>query len=207
MITVIDIKIGNIGSVVRALEKLKFPYQVTNEPDVICKADKIILTGVGSFREASNRIKSSGIYDVVKQKVLKERTPILGICLGMQLLASSGIEGGKSEGLDLIKGNVKYLRSSTMNMRLPHVGWNNVQSGELSLFESIPENSYFYFVHSYELLLEEDIPVATCNYGVDFVAALQKDNIMGTQFHPEKSQTAGLALLQNFLKGVDNVMP
>lgn len=202
MITVIDIKIGNVGSVVRALEKLKFPYQVTNDPEVINKSDKIILTGVGSFREASNRIKSSGIYDVVRLKVLNEKTPILGICLGMQLLASGGMEGGESEGLGLIKGKVKYLRCSSMNMRLPHVGWNNVHSGELSLFESIPENSHFYFVHSYELILEEDIPVATCNYGVDFVAALQKDNIMGTQFHPEKSQTAGLALMRNFLKGV-----
>lgn len=202
MITVIDIKIGNVGSVVRAIEKLKFPYQVTNDPEIINKSDKIILTGVGSFGEASNRIKSSGIYDVVKQKVLNEKTPILGICLGMQLLASDGMEGGESKGLGLIKGKVEYLRCSSMNMRLPHVGWNNVHSGGLSLFESIPENSHFYFVHSYELNLEEDVPVATCNYGMEFVAALQKDNIMGTQFHPEKSQTTGLALMQNFLKGV-----
>lgn len=202
MITVIDIKIGNVGSVVRALDKLKFSYQITNDPEVISKSEKIILTGVGSFCEASNRIKSSGIYDVVRQKALYEKTPILGICLGMQLLASVGMEGGECKGLGLIKGKVKYHRCSAMNMHLPHVGWNNVHSGGLSLFESIPENSYFYFVHSYELLLEEDIPVATCNYGVDFVAALQKDNIMGTQFHPEKSQTVGLALMQNFLKSV-----
>jgi len=203
LITVIDIKIGNVGSVVRALEKLKFPYQVTNNPEVISKSDKIILTGVGNFREASNRIKSSGIYDVIRQKVLNEKTPILGICLGMQLLSSVGKEGGEeSEGLGLINGKVEYLRSSTMHMRLPHVGWNNVHSGKLSLFESIPENSYFYFVHSYEVLLEEDIPIATCNYGVDFVAAFQKDNIVGVQFHPEKSQTAGLTLMQNFLKSL-----
>ena len=117
-------------------------------------------------------------------------------------MASGGMEGGESEGLGLIKGKVEYLRSSSMNMRLPHVGWNNVHSSNLSLFESISENSYFYFAHSYELILEEDIPVATCNYGVDFVAALQKDNIMGVQFHPEKSQIVGLALIQNFLKGV-----
>ena len=200
MITVIDLKISNVGSVTRALEKLRYPCQVTSNPEVINKSEKIILSGVGSFREASNRIKSIGIYDVVRKKVLNDKTPILGICLGMHLLASVGMEGGKSKGLGLIKGKVRYLRSSSMNMRLPHVGWNNVNSGELSLFESIPENSHFYFVHSYELILEEDIPVATCNYGVDFVAALQKDNIMGTQFHPEKSQTAGLALIQNFVE-------
>ncbi|MBT73527.1 MAG: imidazole glycerol phosphate synthase subunit HisH [Gammaproteobacteria bacterium] len=202
MITVIDIKIGNVGSVTRALEKLKFPYQVTDNPELIKKSEKMIMTGVGSYREASNRMKLLGIDSAIRQKVIEEKTPILGICLGMQLLASVGMEGGESEGLGLIKGKVKYHRCTSLDMRLPHVGWNNVHSGDLSLFKSLPENSHFYFVHSYELLLDEDIPIATCNYGVNFVAAIQKDNIMGTQFHPEKSQTAGLSLMQNFLKGL-----
>jgi|TARA_B100001964_G_scaffold117797_1_gene131247 glutamine amidotransferase len=202
LITVIDIKIGNVGSVTRALEKLKFPYQVTDNPELIKKSEKMIMTGVGSYREASNRMKLLGIDSAIRQKVIEEKTPILGICLGMQLLASVGMEGGESEGLGLIKGKVKYHRCTSLDMRLPHVGWNNVHSGDLSLFKSLPENSHFYFVHSYELLLDEDIPIATCNYGVNFVAAIQKDNIMGTQFHPEKSQTAGLSLMQNFLKGL-----
>ncbi len=191
-----------MGSVTRALEKLKFPYQVTDNPELIKKSEKMIMTGVGSYREASNRMKLLGIDSAIRQKVIEEKTPILGICLGMQLLASVGMEGGESEGLGLIKGKVKYHRCTSLDMRLPHVGWNNVHSGDLSLFKSLPENSHFYFVHSYELLLDEDIPIATCNYGVNFVAAIQKDNIMGTQFHPEKSQTAGLSLMQNFLKGL-----
>jgi len=199
LITVIDIKIGNVASVVKAIEKLGFSYQVTNDPEVINKASKIILIGVGSFREASKRINSSGIYNIVRYKVLNDNIPILGICLGMQLLASNGLEGGVSQGFGLVQGKVEYLRSSSMNLRVPHVGWNKVNSRGLSLFKQIPENSHYYFVHSYELILEEDIPIATCNYGIDFVAAIQKNNIMGTQFHPEKSQTAGLSLIQNFL--------
>jgi imidazole glycerol-phosphate synthase subunit HisH len=202
LITIINLKIGNVGSVVRAVEKLNFRCHVTNDPKVINKSDKIILTGVGSFHEATNRLHSFGIYDVIRKKVLNENTPILGICLGMQLLAYEGMEGGKSKGLGLIKARVKYLRRDSMNLKLPHVGWNNVNFKEMTLFNTINNNSYFYFVHSYELLLEQDIPHAICHYGVDFIAAIQKDNIMGVQFHPEKSQVAGLCLINNFLTGV-----
>ncbi len=201
MITVIDIKIGNIGSVTRALQKIKAPYQVTSDPEVIKTAKKIILTGVGNFREASERIKSSGIDKAIKEKVLKEGTPILGICLGMQLMASTGSEGGVSDGLNLFKGEVKYHRCSSLKLPLPHVGWNKVDNGNLPILKTIPDGSHFYFVHSYELLVEKDVPAATCHYGVDFVAAIQKEHIIGTQFHPEKSQNVGLALLQNFAEG------
>jgi|TARA_B100001971_G_scaffold116599_1_gene107356 glutamine amidotransferase len=201
LITVIDIKIGNIGSVIRALEKLKIPCRITSDPKVIKDSEKLILTGVGNYREASIRIKSSTIDKAIKKKVLEEKTPILGICLGMQLMTTVGYEGGVSEGLDLLKGKVIYHRCSALNMALPHVGWNKVHCGNLPIFESVPDGSFFYFVHSYELLLKEDIPIATCNYGVDFIAAIQKGNIIGTQFHPEKSQDVGLALLQNFAVG------
>lgn len=201
MITVIDIKIGNIGSVIRALEKLKIPCRITSDPKVIRDSEKLILIGVGSYVEASARLKSTGIDKAIRKKVLEEKTPILGICLGMQLMATVGMEGGTSQGLDLIKGKVIYHRCSSLNMHLPHVGWNKVSNGNLPIFKTIPDGSHFYFVHSYELLLEESVSVARCNYGIDFIAALQKDNIIGTQFHPEKSQDAGLALLQNFAKG------
>lgn len=200
MITVIDIKIGNVGSVVNALKKLNYDYNITSDPNEIRNSTKLILSGVGSFHEAAKRLKNSGIYDVIRQKVLNENTPILGICLGMQLMAKIGMEGGGAQGLGLINGKVEYLRSGLLNMRLPHVGWNSVNGKNIPIFDSIPDDTNFYFVHSYELLLNESVLVAKCNYGVNFIAAFQKKNIMGTQFHPEKSQTYGLILLNNFLK-------
>lgn len=203
MITVIDIHIGNITSVSRALKHLNIEHLLSDDPAVIGAADRLIFPGVGNFFEASKRLKSTGLDALLKRKVLEQKTPILGICLGMQLFATYGEEGGRSEGLDFIKGKVSYHRASGKGLRLPHIGWNEVGYGDFKVFDSIPNDSCFYFVHSFELIpSEEGIETAYSNYGVDFVAAFQKDNIIGCQFHPEKSQKVGLKLLENFCKGV-----
>ena len=200
MITVIDLRICNIASVSRALEHLGFEHRVCASPEQLDAPSKFILPGVGSFFEASKRLRGEGWRDVLRHKVLEEKVPILGICLGMQLFATVGEEGGHSCGLDLVKGRVTFFRSGNSNLRIPHVGWNDVEARGLRLFDGLPEDRCFYFVHSYEFIPEEDLNVATCHYGVDFVAAFEKDNIFGVQFHPEKSQDTGLALLKNFVE-------
>ncbi len=198
MITVINLKISNIASVTRALKYLKVEHNVCDKPEGIMSADKLILPGVGSFAEGVLRLRNSGIGLALRKKVMDEKVPILGICLGMQLLASTGEEGGVSEGLGFIKGRVSLHRAGENGFKLPHIGWNDVRFDNFRVFDSIPDNSCFYFVHSYEMIVEEPAVCAYSNYGVDFVAAIKKDNILGTQFHPEKSQDFGLMLLKNF---------
>ena len=201
MITVIDLDIGNVNSVGKALKYLKVEHIISNKHEDILNADKIIFPGVGSYHEASKRLKTSGIKKILTQRVIEDKIPILGICLGMQLLATTGDEVKKSEGLDFIKGEVKLLRSSKHGLRLPHIGWNDVHFKDFKLFDSIKDGSCFYFVHSYEMIPSEKVKIAYTNYGVDYVAAIQKDNILGVQFHPEKSQQFGLKLLKNFCEG------
>lgn len=200
MITIIDLKISNIASVSQALKLLEVNHNVSGDLEVIRRADKLIFPGVGNFAKAVRKMEKVGLDKVLKHRVLEEKTPILGICLGMQLFATYGEEGGPCRGLDFIKAKVSYLRSSQVNLRIPHVGWNDVNFSNMPIFDSLETKNCFYFVHSYEMVVQEPAKVAYCNYGVDFVAAVQKDNIVGVQFHPEKSQEAGLALLENFTK-------
>jgi len=200
LITVIDLGISNITSVSRALQRLGVQHLVSGLPGDVEGAGQLILPGVGSFAEAAKRLRESGLDTVLKKAVLKERKPILGICLGMQLFASYGEEGGGAPGLDFIRGKVLYHRASQLNLRLPHIGWNDVHFNGFNIAQSPNGNSCFYFVHSYEFIPEESVNTAISHYGVDFVAAIQKDNILGVQFHPEKSQGAGLKLLENFCK-------
>lgn len=202
MITVIDLDIGNVNSVSKALKYLKVEHKITKQIEEIEKADKIIFPGVGSFYEASNRIKETGIKQVLTKKVINDKVPILGICLGMQLMATKGEEVKKSMGLNFIKGEVKLHRAAKLGMHLPHIGWNDVNFEDFKLFNSIKNGSCFYFVHSYEFIPLEKIKTATTNYGVDYVSAIKKDNIIGVQFHPEKSQHVGLQLLKNFCEGL-----
>ncbi len=200
VITVIDIHTGNIASISRALRYLDVPHRISDKQADINSADTLIFPGVGSFSEASKRLKALGLGEALREKVIEDKAPILGICLGMQLFATSGEEGGVSEGLDLIKGRVLYHRASGQGLRLPHIGWNDVHYKDFKLFDDIANDSCFYFVHSYEFVPAEPVTSAYCEYGVRFVAAVQKDNIFGVQFHPEKSQAAGLRLLKNFCK-------
>jgi glutamine amidotransferase len=200
MITIIDLHIGNIGSVTRALKFLKCPFVVTDEREKIESAKKLLLPGVGSFREASRKLIESQLKDSIRLKVLNEHTPIMGICLGMQLLAETGYEGGQSQGLGLIKAEVKEIRAKEFGLNLPHMGWNDLSSYDLRLLKGVKPSSCFYFVHSYEMILHESIPHVTTNYGTDVLAMVEKDNIFAAQFHPEKSQEAGLAIIKNFIE-------
>lgn len=200
MITIIDIQIGNIGSVTRALKFLKCKYIVTDKKEDIENATKILFPGVGSFAEASKKLESSGLKEVIKEQVLVKKTPILGICLGMQLFAKEGYEGGKFPGFGFIDAEVKLIEAKKHNLRLPHMGWNNLSSSNLRLLNGTKESTCFYFVHSYEMKLNENIPHVTTDYGSDIIAMVEKENIYATQFHPEKSQEQGLKILKNFIE-------
>jgi glutamine amidotransferase len=198
LITVIDIGIGNIASVTRALGHLNIVHKIVTGPEGLADATKLIFPGVGSYHEASRRLRQSGLTVAIREAVLEKKTPILGICLGMQLFSTHGEEGGSSEGLGLIKGIVSLHRAGQSGLNLPHIGWNDVQFENFPGFGAVKSGSCFYFVHSYEFVAEEPVKVAIADYGVPFVAGLQKDHIVGYQFHPEKSQAAGLELLKTF---------
>ena len=198
---IVDIGCGNVNSVVRAVQKKGCEVVLCESPQKLAHQERIIFPGVGSFFTASQRLHQGGWIEAVREEVLGKQKPILGICLGMQLLASEGEEGGWSQGLGLIKAKVSKHRAQKHSILLPHMGWNDVAHQGGILFDNIPSGECFYFVHSYEMVIEEvEVRQAICHYGVDFVAAFEKQHIFGTQFHPEKSQMMGLAVLDNFLR-------
>ena len=198
-IVIIDYNMGNLTSVANALEYIGEKAVISNKIEDIKHADYIILPGVGAFSDGMKNLKDLGIINILNEEVIKKRKPLLGICLGMQLLAEEGYEGGLSKGLGYIKGVVKKFDSK--NLRIPHVGWNEVNfKKKSSLPHNLRKSEVFYFVHSYYLITNEDIIVGTCDYGNEFVAAIQKENIFATQFHPEKSQKPGLQILRNFIE-------
>jgi len=200
MIVVIDYGMGNLRSVAKAVEKSGYSVKVSGEYLDIKRAKKIILPGVGAFGKAMENLKRQGILDVIKEK-LKEGTPYLGICLGLQLLFEWS-EEGNTKGMGVIKGVVKRF-PNLPSLKIPHMGWNQVKlrmEGE-DLFDGIPDNSYFYFIHSYYVIpVEKEIIATTTFYGVEFVSSIKKGNLFACQFHPEKSGKIGLKLLENFLK-------
>lgn len=203
MIVIVDYGMGNLRSVQSKIEMLKYSAVISSNPDEIFKASKLILPGVGFFGEAMKNIKLKGLIDVLNQKVQNDKVPILGICLGMQLLTMHS-EEGDSEGLKWIDGKVKRFRFNDTNkdLRIPHVGWNKIlKKQESILFRDIPENERFYFTHSY--CVECDViseTAALTEYGYQFVSVVQKNNVYGTQFHPEKSHKTGLKMIDNFLR-------
>jgi glutamine amidotransferase len=201
MITIIDLGLSNINSVRRALTYLNYQSRISRDVVDIETAEILILPGVGSFFEASKRLFAKGIADVIKKQVLNKKVPFLGICLGMQLIANDSEENGFSQGLGFVDANVKLLESDRMGLRLPHVGWNDISETNMALFKKTDDELCYYFVHSYAMQLNEDVECAKCNYGIDFVAAVKKDNVIGVQFHPEKSQRPGLQILKNFVEG------
>ncbi len=206
-VAIIDYGIGNLGSVAKALESTGArPKRVVN-PSELSKFDAIVLPGVGNFTRCKNLLDKLGWSTAIRHEAIANRKQILGICVGMQLLADSGEEGAENDsstlGLGLIAGKVKSLRKFGCRLRLPHVGWNSVYPKTITpLMRGINNETDFYFVHSYGFQLKtESNCVAIFNYGVDVPAVINNDNVWGTQFHPEKSSKAGLLLLANFLRG------
>jgi glutamine amidotransferase len=198
MIGVVDIGLGNIGSIYKLLNKLKVSHLSVETPADLARVEKVIFPGVGSFAEAASRLDNSGLKPSL-QSYLQDDRPYLGICLGMQLLAERGEEVQASEGLGHIKGTVRRMTPADGHP-LPHIGWNNITHSGTAMFDGIAAEEDFYFVHSYFFDLEENVTKFTFEYGGDFTAYVEKGNVRGAQFHPEKSQAAGLKFVENFLK-------
>jgi len=199
MITIIDYGMGNLRSAQKAFEFIGYKAQITDDKNVIAAAKKIVLPGVGAFQDAMDRLNSSGIGEVIKQKVAGG-TPFLGICLGMQLIFDKSYEGGEFEGLGLIKGEIKRF-DIPKKYKVPHMGWNKLNIEANPLFAGLSGDIYTYFVHSFHAVTDDvDAVIATSDYGIRFTAAVNKGNVYATQFHPEKSGDTGLKMLENFAK-------
>ena len=198
MITIVDYGVGNLGSVLNMFRYLGVPANVSSCLSVINKASKLLLPGVGAFDSAISRINSSGLRDVLDHKVLIKQTPVLGICLGTQLL-TRGSEEGKLPGLGWIPAETSRF-PSLLGLRVPHMGWNLVTPNTPSeLTQDLPLGSRFYFVHSYYITVDSpQHSILRTSYGIEFDSAIQCGNIYGTQFHPEKSHKFGMHLLKNF---------
>lgn len=199
MILVVDYGAGNIGSVLNMIKKAGGQAMTSSEPADILSADKIVLPGVGSFDNAMEKLAKLNLVDPLREKALSG-TPLLGICLGMQLLASRS-EEGTSQGLDLIPGEVRRFKQTNDNLKVPHMGWNVVKpSKESILTEYLEESARFYFVHSYHFdCAKKSHELFHTHYGYQFTSGVQYDNIMGVQFHPEKSHRFGMQLFKNFI--------
>lgn len=204
-ICLIDYGMGNLQSVYNALEFVGCDVMVSDAPKAFGDADALILPGVGAFSEAMNNLHKRKLIDSLLHAVHDDRKPLLGICLGMQLLADSSRERGVCSGLSLIPGEVKEI-SIQEGLRLPHIGWNSLSISEGSvLFDGIDNGSSFYFVHSYFFDCGLSYQSAMTDYGGDITAAVQKGHVFGVQFHPERSQRKGLHLLRNFASFVESV--
>jgi len=207
-VSIVDYGTGNLNSVSKALEVAalktnnKIKIKISNNPKEILEADKIILPGQGSYRQCALAIKNIiGLWDSINEFVLNKKKPIFGICVGMQLFSDQGFEEEVTKGFGWIKGSVKKIKLNNKDLKLPHMGWNEINIiKKNNLFLDIKDLSHFYFVHSYAFEAEDinDI-ICTTDYEKPVVAALLKENIFGTQFHPEKSQGNGIKLLSNFL--------
>jgi len=196
---IIDYGMGNINSIIGALEHLKVQNIIYSfQEKELQNCDKLILPGVGAFNEAMTEIYSRHLEKTIKLLVEDNLKPILGICLGMQLLTTLSYENKKTKGLGLIKARVSKF--STNNLKIPHIGFNQVKASSKSkLFKGIDDNSDFYFVHSYRIKKIEESINSRCFYGEEFVSSFEKENITGVQFHPELSQQNGIKLLSNFI--------
>ncbi len=202
-VLIIDYGTSNIDSVKRAVEECGHKAEISADPKAAATVSKLILPGVGNFSDAAPKLKESGWDEVIRKEVLENKIPLLGICLGMQLLGSFGEEGTGTPGLGLIPGKIERLQPTAQDFRIPHMGWNQVhpQKKGSSLFHNIQDGKDFYFVHSYHFKPTNPAAIAaTTPYCGGFVSAVEQNNIYGVQFHPEKSQKAGFRLLKNFLE-------
>ena len=199
-IALIDHGVGNLRSVEKALAAVGANVSLTRDPDVIVSADKLVLPGVGAFGDCMNGLRESGTLEIVRSLAVER--PFLGICVGMQLFAKTGYESQETKGFGWIDAEVRKINNINKKLKLPHMGWNEIELKKDSfLFSNIKNKSHVYFIHSYEFMTKQkDYVIATTNYGNSIIVSVAKENIVGTQFHPEKSQKNGLIILENFLK-------
>ena len=196
MVAIIDYGMGNVASVQKALNFLNIPNLITNDAEKIKEATCIVLPGVGSFLQGMKNLRERKLDVILTDEVINKKKKFIGICLGMQLIMENGTEPEPCKGLGWIKGSVVKFENTTL--RIPHMGWNNITIVNNTFYKEI-EKQDFYFIHSYYVKPEDkNVIAATVNYGSDITASIQKDNIFATQFHPEKSQSAGLSILKTF---------
>lgn len=204
MIAIVDYGMGNLRSVEKAFERLGFDVKVTDNPNEVRNADKLVLPGVGAFKDAMDGLRQRGFIEPII-KWIRSGKPFLGICLGLQLLFSKGYEDGEHEGLDIIPGKVirfQFSEDGTPGkLKVPHMGWNQIsfRKENIPILNNVPCNAYMYFVHSYYVCpVDEGVIATETEYGVRFTSMIWNNNIFATQFHPEKSQECGLTILKNF---------
>ena len=199
MITIVDYGMGNLRSVQKAFERIGIPAKISGHHDEILGADKLVLPGVGHFEQGMKNIQSRGLFEVLNTAVLKTKTPIIGICLGMQLMTEFS-EEGNCNGFGWIKGKTRKFLFNDNGLKIPHMGWNTLSIlKNNSIFKEISPDSFFYFVHSFYISCDNiDNILALSTYGIDFVSSFENENIFGCQFHPEKSHDNGLQIIKNF---------
>ncbi|MCX7770102.1 MAG: imidazole glycerol phosphate synthase subunit HisH [Proteobacteria bacterium] len=202
MISIIDYGMGNLHSVYNALKTMGFDAVVTSEKEDIYKSKGVILPGVGAFPDCMNNLKKLGLTNVIKEIIFKK--PFLGICLGLQLLFKESEEFGPAEGLGIFQGRVRKfpenMKINNEKLKIPHMGWNKIsKKSDTPFLKGIPDNTYFYFVHSFYVECDDNLIATTTYYGINFVSSIYwQDTLFACQFHPEKSQKYGLKILENF---------
>ena len=205
-VTIVDYNSGNISSVInsfREVAKDKVNIEVTSDLNKIKSCDKVVLPGQGSFKSCVNALNNiNGLVDTLNEFVINNKKPLLGICVGLQMFADTGYEETKTKGLGWISGKVTKIDNQNGLYKLPHIGWNQINIVRNSkIFKDIKNNSHMYFVHSYEFIPEDkNVISATTDYSSNIVCSVEKENIFGTQFHPEKSDKTGLKIIDNFIK-------
>ena len=204
-VTIVDYKSGNISSVINSFKEVaidKVNIEVTSDLSKINQSDKVVLPGQGSFKSCIDALdKIKGLKDTLNEFAISNKKPLLGICVGLQMFADIGYEETETKGLGWISGKVSKINNQNGKYKLPHIGWNQINIVKDSkIFQNIENNSHMYFVHSYEFIPEDkNVISATTNYSSNIVCSIEKENIFGTQFHPEKSDTIGLKIINNFI--------
>ena len=209
LLTVVDYGVGNLRSIAKSIEKantennLNYSVKISSDINDIKKADKLILPGQGSFKACREGIKNiTGLDEELNESVINKKKPVYGICAGMQLFGTTGYEGEETLGFNWIEGDIVKIKPSSANLKIPHMGWNElIIKNSSKVFRDVSDKSHAYFIHSYEFLPKDKKVVSlSVNYGKEIVAAVCRENIYGSQFHPEKSQDTGIKILTSFLK-------
>ena len=204
-VTIVDYKSGNISSVINSFKEVardKVKIEVTSDINKIKSSDKVVLPGQGSFKSCTDALKGiNGLVETLNEFAINNKKPLLGICVGLQMFADTGYEETETKGLGWISGKVTKIENQNGKYKLPHIGWNEINILKDSrIFKDIKDKSHMYFVHSYEFVpKDKNVVSATTNYSSNHVCAVEKDNIFGTQFHPEKSDKIGLKIIDNFI--------